>query len=158
MKVLISSIVLTMLFGTTLHAICTVNIDMGMKIITSNHDPEANDGTEAQKDNQLVRRGYIRKVMIGNSSATDFNDTSLVTKKYVRDVLVGGAGTIKDVEGNVYKTAKFGHQTWMTENMRAIKYPNGSAIAHNWGDGTANYSRVATFGTTRICSTITPTM
>jgi len=33
-------------------------------------------------------------------------------------------------DGNVYLTLKIGNQVWMTENLRAVIYPDGSPIAH----------------------------
>ena len=37
-------------------------------------------------------------------------------------------GTVKDANGNVYQTIKIGNQWWMTENLRATSYRDGSPI------------------------------
>ncbi len=68
-------------------------------------------------------------------------------------------GTMTDIDGNTYKTVTIGTQTWMAENLKVIKYNDGTAIPNvtdqtEWyfltTEAYCNYendsSKVATYG------------
>jgi len=73
-------------------------------------------------------------------------------------------GSVKDIDGNEYKTITLGTQTWMAENLRSTHYQNGDPISNvkgetdlsQWGNLTtgaycsynnsSNADSIATFG------------
>ena len=38
--------------------------------------------------------------------------------------------TVTDINGNIYNTAKYGKQIWMTENLKVTNYNNGEPLHH----------------------------
>jgi uncharacterized protein (TIGR02145 family) len=66
-------------------------------------------------------------------------------------------GTLKDRDGNNYKTIKIGTQNWMAENLRTTKYRNGTVITNitdqtTWaGLTTGAYCSINNFSATNDC-------
>jgi uncharacterized protein (TIGR02145 family) len=48
--------------------------------------------------------------------------------KFITDTT--SCGTVTDIDGNVYRTRKFGNQCWMVDNLRTTRYRDGSPIPH----------------------------
>lgn len=45
------------------------------------------------------------------------------------------AGTIRDVDGNIYTSVKIGTQTWLVQNLRTTRYRNGDLIPNITDNG-----------------------
>lgn len=66
------------------------------------------------------------------------SDTSGIIIRMIRQ----DAGTVTDIEGNVYHAIRIGNQVWMRENLRVTKYNDGTAIP--WDTSKATWNDSAT--------------
>jgi len=67
---------------------------------------------------------YVRAYAISNKGTVYGNELSFITPAD----LSGEAGTVADVEGNVYQTISIGTQVWITENLKTTKLNDGTDI------------------------------
>jgi uncharacterized protein (TIGR02145 family) len=68
---------------------------------------------------RVIRDGYLNcRVAVKNSDTSD-----MVIKMISQD-----AGTVTDIDGNVYHAIRIGNQVWTVENLRTTRYNDGFAI------------------------------
>jgi len=68
---------------------------------------------------KVEKAGYLnRRVTVTNSD----------TSGMVIQMILQDAGTVTDIDGNVYHAIRIGNQVWTVENLRVTKYNDGSAI------------------------------
>jgi uncharacterized protein (TIGR02145 family) len=94
---------------------------------------------------------YSVRAYVTTSVGTGYGDAMSFTTKPG-----GSAGTVTDIDGNVYQTIILGTQVWMVENLKTTKYRDGSPIPNvtdstSWGNLTTgaccNYNNDAVIGT-----------
>jgi len=64
---------------------------------------------------------YFRAFAVTNSAPVYANEKSLLTNWDPETM-------IQDIDGNTYRTMQIGDQTWMAENLKVSRYPDGTRI------------------------------
>lgn len=89
--------------------------------------------------------GSFTSVITGLSSNTTYyvrayatNSSGTAYGTQVSFMTGSGAGTVTDIDGNIYHTVTIGTQVWMVENLKTTHYRNGDTIPNvtddtQWG-------------------------
>ncbi len=78
----------------------------------------------------LEKEGYkqITQIVKIEENSTSTINLKLEDNKRTTDNVYTLAGTVTDIDGNVYHTVTIGKQVWMVENLKTTRYRNGDII------------------------------
>jgi hypothetical protein len=86
-------------------------------------------GGTVKSRNGLFKWEYVAKA----KSTRLFNDVTITnpdTSGMEIKLISQDAGTVTDIDGNVYQAVKIGNQVWTVENLRTTRYNDGTAIPY----------------------------
>ena len=86
-----------------------------------------------------LKTTYFARAYATNSVGTGYGNEITFTTKSDSTSVMGipcpGTPTVKDIDGNIYNTVQIGTQCWTKENLKVIKYRDGSVISLDTSGG-----------------------
>ena len=109
-----------------------------------------NDGKGIGAFESVITNLNARKQYFVRAYCTTANDTiygnqlEFTTIDFIQFASDVSYGSVRDIDGNEYKTIQIGDQVWMAENLKTTRYQNGDPIEHltdlnKWGHFQINY-------------------
>ena len=97
-------------------------------------------GVLSKQTQKAVRANTIEYIAVtksgyrGYRAKIDNLDTSGIVVTLLLQDTSQYAGTVTDIDDNVYQTIKIGNQVWTVENLRTTRYNDGTPIPHVTGN------------------------